>query len=136
MATGTLAAAGDGSWIAYAGGYSDMLAQKSAEGAAAARVDRPAPTRSPASESYQRTDRTRRLTFNEKHALTTLPDRIATLEGEVARLRATLADPDLYARDTAGFTKRTEALASAEQALGAAEERWLELEMLREELEN
>ena len=46
-----------------------------------------------------------------------------------------LADPDLYARDPAGFAARSASLARAEQALAEAEEQWLALEMLREEVE-
>ena len=46
-----------------------------------------------------------------------------------------MTDPDLYARDTAQFHATTEALARARDELAAAEERWLRLEMLREELE-
>jgi ABC transport system ATP-binding/permease protein len=60
---------------------------------------------------------------------------MATLEGEVKRLNARLADPALYARDRASFDKATAALATAQTELAAAEERWLELELLRSELE-
>ena len=51
------------------------------------------------------------------------------------QLRAVLADPDLYARDAVRFRATTDALAVAREDLAAAEERWLRLEMLREELE-
>ena len=57
------------------------------------------------------------------------------LEVEVKRLDERLADPALYARDRAAFDKTTAALAIAQSELGAAEERWLELELLRSELE-
>jgi ATP-binding cassette subfamily F protein uup len=46
-----------------------------------------------------------------------------------------LADPDLYARDPTRFGATTEALALARDELAQAEERWLKLEMLREEIE-
>jgi len=46
-----------------------------------------------------------------------------------------LADPDLYARDPARFGATTEALAVARDELAVAEEQWLRLEMLREEIE-
>jgi ATP-binding cassette subfamily F protein uup len=77
----------------------------------------------------------RRLGFNEQHALKTLPDRIAALESEIAALHARLADPGLYARDRAGFEAASNTLAERQAALAAAEERWLSLELLREEIE-
>ena len=54
----------------------------------------------------------------------------------MARLSAALADPDLYTRAIRrGSRRRRKALEAAQDALAAAEEQWLTLEMLREELE-
>ena len=75
------------------------------------------------------------MTFKDKHALDTLPSRIAALEADVARLSEVLANADLYAREPAKFADATQALDAAQGALAAAEEQWLALEMLREELE-
>jgi ATP-binding cassette subfamily F protein uup len=75
------------------------------------------------------------MTFKDRHALETLPGRIAALQAETARLSGVLADPDLYARDAARFATTTQALTAAQEALAAAEEQWLTLEMLREEIE-
>jgi ATP-binding cassette subfamily F protein uup len=75
------------------------------------------------------------MSFNDRHALETLPARIAALQTEIAGLNAALADPDLYARDPARFNVTTQALAAARDELFAAEERWLTLEMLREEID-
>jgi ATP-binding cassette subfamily F protein uup len=123
----------NGKWLEYAGGYSDMLAQRGAD------VRKPAakPVAAPPRKSAERTaaEPRRKLNFNEKHALETLPARMATLEAEVKRLNARLADPALYARDRAAFDKATAALTTAQAQLAAAEERWLELELLRSELE-
>ena len=46
-----------------------------------------------------------------------------------------LADAALYARDPAYFGATTDALAAARDELAAAEEQWLRLEMLREQIE-
>ena len=129
-----LAPEGNGKWLEYAGGYSDMLAQRGAD------VRKPAakPAAPPSRKSAERPTAEparRKLNFNEKHALDTLPARMVTLEAEVKRLNARLADPALYARDRAAFDKATGALATAQTELAAAEERWLELELLRSELE-
>ena len=47
----------------------------------------------------QRSSAPRRMTFKDRHALETLPARIAGLQADVERLNAALADADLYARD-------------------------------------
>jgi ATP-binding cassette subfamily F protein uup len=135
VATSVIVAEVDGGWIEYAGGYSDMVTQRGAGVSA-----RPAPTQPakpvasrPAPGATQQAKR--KLGFKEKHALETLPTEIERLEAEIARLNDALADPQLYARDPEGFTSKSEALAEAQANCAAAEDRWLELEMLREELE-
>ena len=71
----------------------------------------------------------------DEHALANLPGEIAALQISVRRLQKQLDDPGLYARDRAAFTQASESLSTAQSQLAAAEERWLELEMLREEIE-
>ena len=77
----------------------------------------------------------RRLSFNQKHALATLPDVIARLGEKVRALQTGLADPALYARDRPTFEQISAALTAAQSELAAAEDKWLELEMLREEID-
>ena len=133
VVTSVIAAEGGGRWVEYAGGYTDMLAQRGPVPATvvpATTRPRPAPVARP-----QQAVRARRMTFKDRHALETLPTQIARLQAEVADLNARLADPDLYARDPARFGAITKALGVAQIALAEAEERWLTLEMLREEIE-
>ena len=138
-ASSILAFEGDGKWIEYAGGYSDMVAQRGAgvgalvrEKPAAPSPARPAPRASvPRGNSESR----KRLGFADQHALKTSPARIEALNAEIRRLEHLLADPDFYARDRAGFTAAGEELAKAQRALAAAEEEWLRLELLREEIQ-
>ena len=49
-------------------------------------------------------------------------------------MQAKLADPQFYTRDRAGFEKVTTDLGETQRKLAAAEEQWLELEILREEI--
>jgi ABC transport system ATP-binding/permease protein len=77
----------------------------------------------------------RRLSFNEKHALETLPTRIAALEAEIAKFSRMIADPALYARDRAAFDQASAALSAAQAELAKAEDEWLRLEELREQVE-
>jgi ATP-binding cassette subfamily F protein uup len=77
----------------------------------------------------------RKLSFNEKHALETLPKKMETLQADIARQQAVLDDANLYARDRKKFDDTSAAIARAHEELSVAEERWLELELLREEIE-
>jgi ATP-binding cassette subfamily F protein uup len=130
---------GSGVWNEYAGGYSDMLAQRGADIASTKPV-REAPSKEKraavtADEAPAAAKPKKKLSFNERYALDNLPKQIAKLENEIRTLQKKLDDPNLYARDRKAFDAATEAMAKAQAELATAEERWLELEMLREEIE-
>jgi len=136
VATSVLVAEGDGRWTEYAGGYSDMVALRGYGVVAPAatpkaekleKVSGPAPAAPPVQKQ--------KLSFKQKHALETLPKDMARLEAEIKALNVTLGDANLYARDPKKFQQASDALAKAQAALLAAEDQWLELEALREEIE-
>jgi ATP-binding cassette subfamily F protein uup len=127
---------GGGRWQEYAGGYNDMLAQRGAD-LAARPVEKQAPAkvaevRQPPREAPAAK---RRLKFHEKHALETLPKRIIELKNAIRELQKHFDDADLYSRNPAAFAKVSDALVAAQAELAEAEENWLELEILREEIE-
>jgi ATP-binding cassette subfamily F protein uup len=134
IVTTTIASEGDGRWVAYAGGYSDMLAQR---GEALAPKTAPKPARAAAKTAPSAAGPAprRKLTFADQHALKTLPGEMDRLAATISSLNEKLSAADLYARDPDGFGRTTRALADAQAALAAAEEEWLRIEMLREELE-
>lgn len=130
VATSTVVLEGQGRAQAYAGGWSDALAQGARIGAV--QGDREA---SPAAKSGP--DRVvsnagaksaAGLSFTETHRLKELPSVIARLEAEMGKLSELLSDPDLYTREPVKFAKATEALAERQAKLAAAEEEWLLLE--------
>jgi ABC transport system ATP-binding/permease protein len=134
---GVIVPEGGGRWAEYAGGYSDMLVQRgvdltreqrgqSSEKPAKAPASTPAAAAPPPAK--------RKMKFKDKHALETLPKTMAALIAKVDALQAKLVDPQFYARDRAGFEKVTTDLGETQRKLAAAEEQWLELEILREEL--
>ena len=133
VVTAVIAAESNGRWIEYAGGYSDMLAQR---GPLAVLVPSAVKLRRTTAARPQSVSRPRRLTFKDRHTLAALPARIAAMQTEITQLNAALADPDLYRRNQAQFAELTKALADTQSNLAAAEEHWLSLEMLREELES
>ncbi len=129
-----IVAEGNGRWTVYAGGYTDMVAQRGEGVTAKAVKAEPKAVREKADRSALPAQKAR-LSFNDKHALETLPARIAALEAEIAKLGKTIADPELYARDRAAFDQASAALAKAQADLAAAEDKWLRLEELREQVE-
>jgi ATP-binding cassette subfamily F protein uup len=135
LVAGVIVPEGEGRWIEYAGGYSDMLAQRGAD------LSRQPPKRNgreavkPApSIAAEPPAARRRLTFKDQHALEALPKTIAALQDDMRKLQGKLDDPTFYARDRAAFEKVSVALGEVQQRIAAAEEQWLKLEMLREEL--
>ena len=132
-----IVAEGEGLWSEYPGGYSDMLVQRGAGvesftsgkmKAEAQKAASPPPAPEPVAAPK------RKLSFKEKHALDTLPQRMAKLEGEIKRLTGVINDPKLYGKDPAAFDLASRQLTKAQGELRTAEEEWLALEMLREEL--
>ena len=137
VVSGVIVPEGNGRWQEYAGGYSDMLAQRGEDLKALARESKAATPKQPkAASAREPKPSKRRLSFHEKHALDTLPKTISTLESKISTLNERLHDPTLYARDRSAFDAASAALAAAQTELAAAEEKWLELEILRDEIDS
>ncbi len=134
VATSVLMADAQGKWTEYAGGYSDMVAQRG-QGVEARKVKAEAVKSASSAPQPQAQQSQRKLSFKEKHALETLPATMKTLENEIGTLEAKLADAALFTRDPKAFEQAASRLTSARDELAKAEEQWLELEMKREMLE-
>ncbi len=130
LVTGTIALEGDGTATEYAGGYSDYLNQRPPPKSASSAPAKAKPA-TPTAAAKPRG----KLTYKDQRELDELPTRMDKLGAEIAKLETTLADPDLFTRDAARFQKTSDQLHAKQAELSAAEERWLELEALREELE-
>ncbi len=129
--------AGPGQWREYPGGYTDMVMQRGdgVSARAAPKVeDKPLKSKKEASAKVNPPKL--KLSYKEKYALETLPGKMEELSAEVEKLQAQMDDPDLYSRDPDGFTQTAKTLEAKSQELRAAEEQWLTLEMLREEIED
>ncbi|MFC7047747.1 ABC-F family ATP-binding cassette domain-containing protein [Emcibacter nanhaiensis] len=133
IVTSTIVMEGDGKVTEYAGGYQDYLRQR---GDVA-----PQPEAEPA--KAQKTEAARpvkresnKLSFKHKDRLAKLPGEMAALEQRIAKVEAKLGEPDFYSKDPDGFALLSKDLEKSQTELAAKEEEWLELEMLREELES
>ena len=140
--TSVVMSEGQGQWVEYAGGYTDMLAQrgKGVEASSADKEERSAgdigaQSGTSRGGSAQSARKQSKLSFKDKHALDTLPDLMSKLTGEINTLGKELADPALFTSKPDRFAAASERLAAVQAELEAAEEQWLELELKREELE-
>jgi len=136
VVTSVLVSEDKAQWTEYAGGYSDMIAQRG-PGIAAKQTGKPtkAAAGSKPSGAAAAPKSGGGFSFKDRDALAKLPNTINALHKTIAKLQAELADPDLYRRDPAKFEKTSTSLTAKSAELEAAEERWLELEMMREEAE-
>ncbi|MGV2066031.1 ABC-F family ATP-binding cassette domain-containing protein [Agrobacterium sp. 22-226-1] len=127
----------DGRWIEYAGGYSDMMAQRkgAAEEKRKAEKQEKAKAAPSASASQDPSKAKGKLSFKQKFALENLPKEMEKAQGEIAKHEQRMADPELFTKDPAAFNTLAQEMSKLRDKLEAMEEEWLELEMLREELE-
>ncbi|MEM8749913.1 MAG: ATP-binding cassette domain-containing protein [Pseudomonadota bacterium] len=129
-----------GTWIEYAGGYSDMVAQRGASAIAAPSSPRtksakPSDVPEPRKATKARAEGASKMSFKDKHALETLPAEMEKLQADIAKVNKALAEPNLFETNPKRFDQLVKLLSKTQDALSGAEERWLELEMMREELE-
>jgi ATP-binding cassette subfamily F protein uup len=135
VATAVIWAEGNGRFTEYAGGFSDAVAQRGEDMKARTRSAAAASRPKSRDAEPTRASETKKLSFKDKHALETLPGKMEALRASMEEMKAALADPALYARDPKRFTSLSEKLGQATTELAGMEDRWLELEILRESLQ-
>ena len=128
--TAILAFEEDGKIVPHAGGYSDYLARRKEQTAkthikkkAKAKIER---TKQP---------RTDRLSYKQNYLLQTLPGQIEQLEKNINDAQEKLADMNFFSADPDAYQKLATQLEQYKDKLEIAEQEWLELEILREEIE-
>ncbi len=128
----------DGRWIEYAGGYTDMLAQRKGAADEKRKAEKAKSETAPAASSAAADPGKSKgkLSFKQKFALENLPKEIARTEADIAKHDQAMADPNLFSKDPKAFAKLAEQAAALREKQAKMEEEWLELEMLREELES
>jgi ATP-binding cassette subfamily F protein uup len=128
----------DGRWIEYAGGYSDMMAQRKGAADEKRKAERQEKAKavSSASPSQEPAKAKGKLSFKQKFALENLPKEMEKTQEEIAKREQRMADPQLFAKDQVTFNKLAQEMEKLREKLETMEEEWLELEMLREELES
>ena len=128
-------AEGDGKWVEYAGGYSDMKRQQKAEAKPTAQQAEKAAV-APAAPPQKAAKSGGKMSYKHKFRLERLPDEMEGLKQRIAQSEALLADSGLFTENPAKFEKAAATLERARQELAQAEDEWLTLEMQREALES
>lgn len=127
----------DGRWIEYAGGYTDMLAQRKGAQEERKKAEKAAEKSKPenATSSSDAPKAKGKLSYKQKFALENIPKEMEKAEAEIAIREKKMADPNLFTKDPASFNKLAAEMEKLREKLTSMEEEWLELEMLREEIE-
>jgi ATP-binding cassette subfamily F protein uup len=125
----------DGRWIEYAGGYTDMLAQRKGAQEERRRIEKQEKAKETPTAPVEPAKGKSKLSFKQKFALENLPKEMAKSEAEIAIREEKMADPALFTKDPGTFNRLAAELEKLREKLTAMEEEWLQLEMLREELE-
>mgnify|MGYP002525151686 CR=1 FL=1 len=125
VATTTIAMEGDGKATVYAGGWTDYQAQRGIIEAEKVKVTKKVKGKADVTSPVAATAS---LSFGQKHRLKELPDIIARLEAEIAKLEEFMADPNLFTDHPVKFQKATDALIERHETLSDAEEEWIALE--------
>lgn len=123
---------GDGSVTEHVGSYSDVLAKLA-----------PAPEKEKStakSKPVVQTEKpkminTRKLTYNQQRLLQVLPGQIDEIEQKIGAITQNLADPDLYQNDRERFFALGDELKELENRKSEAENQWLEISLLAEEIQ-
>ena len=127
VVTSTFALEGDGTVKQFPGGYDDYVRQRGAVRERGGKMREENCAKSPVRSAETPTARDRKLSYNEKRELDSLPDKIDALEGELAEIREALADGSIYRADPERAKTLSERLPLAEAELEAAVDRWAEL---------
>jgi ABC transport system ATP-binding/permease protein len=129
--TSCLCPLGDGEWIQTAGGWSD--AQEQLKGVRQKNAPKSDKAKSAAPPAKPKTAAAK-LSFKDEHRQKEIDGLIPKLQAEIAALEKDLADPGLYARDAAAFTRKSARVGAARTELENIEMEWLEIEEKRASL--
>jgi len=132
VVSSSLVLEGDGKVTEYPGGYKDYIRQR----ANAEKNDAAVTATKKAGKITAPQKRGAKLSYKHQHALEQVPKEIDALEKTIAKYQIKLAETDFYSNDPDGFHKISQAMEQTQRDLDAKEEEWLELEMLREELQD
>ena len=131
--SGILAFEQQGSITPHAGGYSDYLSRRTALSKADSkqRKAKKKPTQEKPSGPQKE-----RLSYKQTYLLKTLPEEMSRLEVAIADAAEKLSDMSFFEKDPAAYQALSAQMDADNTAFSEAEEMWLDLEILRETIED
>ncbi|HET6537047.1 MAG TPA: ATP-binding cassette domain-containing protein [Sphingopyxis sp.] len=126
--TVTLGLDGSGAVDIVAGGYADWEAKRVKPSSSKAKRAAPAATSSAPPQPKKK------LSYKDQRDYDRLPQRIEEIEAEMAKAETELSDGSLFTRNNARFKELTLLLEKLRTEKSSAEDRWLELAEMVEEL--
>ena len=134
VVTQIIAVEGDGKIREVSGGYSDYIREyKSAQAEKTREKGKKSGKNSATATKAPK--KTAKLTYKDQRELDDSPQKVAQLGDDIKALEDLMASSDLYTKDPIKFKKTVDKLDSKKAELEKTEERWLELEMMLEELQ-
>lgn len=123
---------GDGSVTEYVGSYSELLEKlknkqpaKNVKKAFSAKTDK----------NENATKKTVKLSYNQQRLLEVLPTEIEVLEKDITMIETELSNPSLYTENPQRFDLLSKELENKQAIKEQKENQWLELQIIKEELE-
>ena len=131
--SGVLAFEEQGRITPHAGGYSDYLSRRTALAKADSKQRKA--KKKPAQEKPSGPQKVR-LSYKQTYLLKTLPEEMSRLEAAIATAAEKLGDMTFFAKDPDAYQALSAQMDADNTAFCEAEEMWLELEILRETIED
>lgn len=135
IVTKSLVFEGDGVVEGYIGGYSDYLEAKNKKAGKEKNNGNASSTNKKETNNKNSKQDNKRMSYILKHELEKLPEKIEQVSASIEKYNEILSDSNLYINSPDEFNKASEGLEKAKIDLSNMEERWLELEQIREECE-
>jgi ATP-binding cassette subfamily F protein uup len=131
VVTQTIAAAGNGAWHEYVGGYTDWLKQRRTATPSSAPAKPAAAAKSPSVAAAPAAKSRTKLSFKEQRELDLLPQEIESLEREQSELTARMSTPEYHREGPDQMRTDGKRLEDIEALLLTKYARWETLEELR-----
>ena len=125
---------GDGSVYEHAGSYSELL-QKLAEKTPVPAKDSKKPAAAKTVSVSTAPRKASKLSYNQQRLLEVLPQQVSDYEQKISAIENQLSDSDLYNLDREKFEKLSAELVKLQKDCEEAENQWLEIQCLKEELD-